>query len=67
MSHSGLAKNSVEGMFTCDILPQKVFKIENSGVDEQSIHLEIRCHRGHSETLRRCVGWMFRECLNITY
>ncbi len=29
--------------------PKKVFKTECSGVDEQSVHLEINCHCGGSE------------------
>ncbi len=37
----GLAKNAGGGMFTCDILSLKVFKIESSGVDQQSVQLEI--------------------------
>ncbi len=36
-------------MFTCDILPKKVFKMKSSGVDEQSVHLEIKCSSGRNE------------------
>ncbi len=44
-----LAKNAVDRMFTCDILPKKVFKTKCSGVDKLSVHLEIKCHSGRSE------------------
>ncbi len=36
-------------MFTCDISPKKVFKMKSSGVDEQSVHLDIKSSSGHNE------------------
>jgi hypothetical protein len=36
-------------MFTCDISRKKVFKMKSSGVDEQSVHLEIKCSIGRNE------------------
>ncbi len=45
----GLAKNIVDRMFACDISPQKVFKTESSGMNEQSFLLEVKCDSGCSE------------------
>jgi hypothetical protein len=46
---AGLANNAVDGMFTSDILPQRSVQKKSSGVDEQSVHLEIKCDSGCSE------------------
>ncbi len=43
-------------MFSCDILPKKMFKTQCSGVDKQSVHLEIKCHSGRSEHLDIVLG-----------
>ncbi len=32
-----------------NVFLKKVFKTESSGVDEQSVHLEIKCHSERSE------------------
>jgi hypothetical protein len=39
--------------------PKKVFKTESSGVDEQSIHLEIKSHNERSKPKGRALGRHF--------
>jgi hypothetical protein len=55
----GLAKNAVDGTFTCDNSPKSV-QNRKFKVNKQSVHLEIKCNSGCSETwdvaLGRCFG-----------
>jgi hypothetical protein len=37
-------------LFNRYILPQTRVQKGSSGVDKQSVHLEAKCHSGHSET-----------------
>jgi hypothetical protein len=39
--------------------PKKVFKTESSGVDEQSVHLEIKCHNVRSKPKGVALGGHF--------
>jgi hypothetical protein len=59
MSHSWVGQKCLDGMFSCDIFPKKMVKTNCSGVDEQSVHLEIKCHRGRSEHLDIVLGGRF--------
>ncbi len=49
----------LDGMFSCDMSPKKMFKMKFSGVNEQSVHLEIKCHSGWSEHLDIVLGGRF--------
>ncbi len=52
----GLAKNVWTECSAVTFRPQKMFKTKCSGVDEQSVHLEIKCHSGRSEHLDIVLG-----------
>jgi hypothetical protein len=41
--------------------PKKMLKTKCSGVDEQSVHLEIKCHSGRSEHLDIVFGGRFED------
>ncbi len=59
MSHSWVGQKCLDGMFSCDILSPKNVQTKCSGVDEQSVHLEIKCHCGRSEHLDIVLGGRF--------
>ncbi len=52
----GLAKNVWGECSAVTFRPQKMFKMQCSGVDEQSVHLETKCHSGRSEHLDIVLG-----------
>ncbi len=52
----GLAKTVCTECSAVTFRPQKMFKTKCSGADEQSLHLEIKCHSGHSEHLDIVLG-----------
>jgi hypothetical protein len=52
----GLAKNVWTECSAVTFRPQKMFKTQCSGVDKQSIHLEIKCHSRCSEHLDIVLG-----------
>ncbi len=52
----GLAKNVWTECSAVTFRPKKIFKTKCSGVDEQSVHLEIKCHSGRSEQLDIVLG-----------
>ena len=52
----GLAKNVWTECSAVTFRPKKMFKTQCSGVDEQSVHLETKCHSGRSEHLDIVLG-----------
>jgi hypothetical protein len=52
----GLAKNVWMECSAMTFRPKKMFKRKCSGVDKQSVHLEIKCHSGCSEHLDIVLG-----------
>jgi hypothetical protein len=61
MSHSWVGQKCLEECVwtECSAVtfrPKKMFKTKCSGVDEQSVHLEIKCHSGRSEHLDIVLG-----------
>jgi hypothetical protein len=74
----GLAKIVWKECSAVTFCPQKMFKTKCSGVDEQSVHLEIKCHSGRSEQLDIVLGggcrnvsrtfqaWTFRQGTSTT-
>ncbi len=59
MSHSWVGQNCLDKCSAVTFCPQKMFKTKCSGVDEQSVHLETKCHSGRSEHLDIVLGGRF--------
>jgi hypothetical protein len=55
----GLAKNVWMECSAMTFRPKKMFKTKCSGVDQLSVHLEIKCHSGRSEHLDIVLGGHF--------